>query len=481
MPIRRLLSVFTLCLAGGCTALAEPIPLDTFYRQANLQSQRFDTAVELWQRGESTTAQTVAERDAALAALQNATERCAQQTGCDLRRFLSTYNDLLTRHSIRPARIDEGLNAAPEKSLLQKNGNALLLMELPEAERSLNLLKGRELADVIAVNGPVKAALNEWLTWMRPQLIEAWENYQYLRSQMWPVYQKAGLPEALLFGILAKESGGKVHAVSRSGAAGLLQFMPATGKYFGLGRDTDGFDTRFDPRQATRANVRYLNARFAELNNDLALTLAAYNGGEGRVLRLFKQSRHASFWDPALNSKLPSETRDYVPMVLAAAWLFLHPGDYGLQFPEVSDSTPTKLTLTRSASLNALAICLGDTGSRNGWFRSLRNLNPRYEAHTLIPDRAVLRVPKAVLPLYAKHCADGDRLARALDLASAAKHHPSSTLVSSYTVRSGDNLAAIARRHRCSSQLTLAQVNNIKGPQYLIKAGQVLRLQGCTG
>ena len=50
-------------------------------------------------------------------------------------------------------------------------------------------------------------------------------NYQYLRFEMWPEYQKAGLPEAMLFGILAKESGGKVHAVSRSGAAGPLQFM----------------------------------------------------------------------------------------------------------------------------------------------------------------------------------------------------------------------------------------------------------------
>jgi len=49
--------------------------------------------------------------------------------------------------------------------------------------------------------------------------MESYENYQYMRALMWPAYERAGLPEALLFGILATESAGKVHAVSRAGAA----------------------------------------------------------------------------------------------------------------------------------------------------------------------------------------------------------------------------------------------------------------------
>ena len=119
-----------------------------------------------------------------------------------------------------------------------------------------------------------------------------------MRYLMSPEYERAGLPEALLFGIMAKESGGKVHAVSRAGASGPLQFMPATGTRFGLYRDGTGFDTRFDPQQSARANAAYINERFAELNRNLEYTIAAYNGGEGRAARLYRANGGASFWSP---------------------------------------------------------------------------------------------------------------------------------------------------------------------------------------
>src|SRR3546814_15897785 len=73
--------------------------------------------------------------------------------------------------------------------------------------RSVTLLHGQKLSELIAMNGPVKAALEMWLTQWRPQLMNAWVNYQYMRYEMWPAYEKADLPEAVLFGIMAKESG----------------------------------------------------------------------------------------------------------------------------------------------------------------------------------------------------------------------------------------------------------------------------------
>src|SRR3546814_11557370 len=100
---------------------------------------------------------------------------------------------------------------------------------------------------------------------MRGQLISSHENYQYMRYLMWPQYERAGLPEALLFGIMAKESNGKVHATSRAGAAGPMQFMFATGKRFGLGVDATGFDTRYDPNASAEASVAYLNERMRAL------------------------------------------------------------------------------------------------------------------------------------------------------------------------------------------------------------------------
>src|SRR5690606_4932662 len=96
------------------------------------------------------------------------------------------------------------------------------------------LLNGRELADILTINDAVNAGIEQWLTQYRPNLITTYVNYEIMRYRMWPEYHKAGLPEALLFGMLAKESNGRVHAVSRAGASGPLQFMYATGLRFGL-------------------------------------------------------------------------------------------------------------------------------------------------------------------------------------------------------------------------------------------------------
>jgi membrane-bound lytic murein transglycosylase D len=351
-----------------------------------------------------------------------------------------------------------------------------VLASIPAAQRSVAMLKGRDLRELIELNEPVQAALMDWLTWMRPALMTSWENYQYMRFLMWPEYEQAGLPEALLFGILAKESNGRVHAVSRAGAAGPLQFMPATGARFGLGW-RDGFDTRYDPQLAARASVLYFNERFAELGDELEFAIAAYNGGEGRARRLKETAGGKSFWDPAVYGQFPPETREYVPYVLAAAWLFLHPEDYGLEFPQVQGAA-TVIRLEQPASLYQLAICVGGPG--NGYFRALRNLNPRYEPHQSLAAGTELRVPVAVPPAYQAHCLQGPRAEMAARLVAA--HKPGQLMASAgigtHRVKAGDTLSSISRRYRCQGAVALAKANGLRQP-YLIKPGQQLRLVGC--
>jgi membrane-bound lytic murein transglycosylase D len=221
-----------------------------------------------------------------------------------------------TQHLLVQARVlAEPVNDSSEM-IAGELGLSTIVTDLPEAGRSINLINGEELRQIIDLNGPVKAALADWLSWMRPNLMEAWENYQFMRHLMWPHYEEAGLPEALLFGILATESTGKVHAVSRAGASGPLQFMPATGRRYGL-QVVNGFDQRFDPSASTRANVAYLNDQFRLLNNNLELVLGAYNGGENRMRRLVQSTGKTRFWDDKIYWQLPRETREYVPKVLA--------------------------------------------------------------------------------------------------------------------------------------------------------------------
>ncbi len=433
-----------------------------------------------------------AEIAAASAALLDAATRCQMDTGCDHARVVAVYDALLTR---RAQGDDEGFATFEESPEI--SGESPIVSNLPAAGRSITLLKGRDLRELIKLNEPLQAALNEWLTWMRPMLIDSWENYQYLRWQMWPEYERAGLPEALLFGILAKESAGKVHAVSRSGAAGPLQFMPATGLRFGL-TGSSGFDTRFDPQLSTRANVAYLNERFGELANDLELTLAAYNGGEGRVGRLHRNNPGRGFYDPAVYAQLPPETRDYVPMVLAAAWLFLHPREYGLEFPRVDRGEPVIVALARPASLNELAICVGNKGIRGGWFRTLRNLNPRHDPTLVLAQGTSLRMPPQLAGHYRAHCLDGERARVAVDISRARKPSvtgftPGIAIVNSgaskpaagsgarsHTVRRGETLAGIARKYDCGNPRKLAHANGLQAPHYTIRPGQRINVSSCS-
>lgn len=488
---RPSLTFLLTALLSGCAAMAGKAPGNgqsggqadretaALYDRLNESVQRYAAGTDALLAGDPA-GQT--ERDAALEALRKDADRCLLLRGCEASRFIAAYDTLVRSSPMSPL-----LDDRPGTELPQFDEDSLspVLADLPESQRTITLLNGRDLAEVIELNEPVKAAINEWLTWLRPNLIEAYENYQYMRYMMWPHYEKAGLPEALLFGILARESQGKVHAVSRAGAAGPLQFMPATGQRFGLvRRPSDGFDLRFDPREATRAQVEYLNEQFARLNNNLELVVAAYNGGEGRLQRL-SDGGQKSLWDPAVFNALPQETQIYVPMVLAAAYLFLRPQEFGLEFPRL-DTRPAVIMLQRPASLNELAVCLGHAGgSRVGWFRALRNLNPQYDNTRVLPSGTQLEVPALLVDAYHRNCTDGPlvQLASELNMARMPVSAPSparQVLAGGdsgrvHTVRRGDTLYGISRRYNCPIG-TLASRNGIRPPNYAIRPGQKIRL-----
>lgn len=414
--------------------------------------------------------------NAALDDLQTAAAKCAATRGCDTARFFAAFDKLLRA----PANAAPGAADSAEESpgaSPEAGETSPVVAALPQTGRAVALLKGHKLGDIIAMNDPMKVAIEQWLTQYRPNLMRAWENYQYLRHEMWPQYEKAGLPEALLFGMLAQESGGKVHAVSRSGASGPLQFMSATGARFGLGV-VDGFDQRFDPALAARANAAYINEQLGVFNDNLELAIAAYNGGEGAMQRLAQRHDAAGFWNPKIYFAVSPETRDYVPMVLAAAWLFLHPERYNLQFPKL-DTTPAQITLARPASLDELTVCLGQDGNADGWFRTLRNLNPAYDPRQKLDAGTHLDVPAPLATDYAKLCTSGKWAELAADLhAAALPAAPVQPAPRIYVVRKGDTLGGIAHKHGCSSG-ELARLNHLKPPHYLLRVGQDLRVSGC--
>ena len=458
---------------------------NALYARLDADSRRYAGGLDLARSGNAVRAQ--AEIKRALDDLRAAATGCAAIASCDQQRFMDGFDRLLRQGiggSSGEAEGDTG-GATPEATV-QSGETSPVATALPELGRSVTLLKGRELGDIIALNGPVKAALEEWLTQYRPNLMDAYENYEYLRYRMWPEYEKAGLPEALLFGMLAKESGGKVHAVSRSGASGPLQFMYATGLRFGLGT-VDGFDQRFDPQLAARANAAYINEQLAIFNNNLELVIGAYNGGEGTMRRRVSSGGTPSFWDPAIYYGVSQETREYVPMVLAAAWLFMHPERYNLEFPKIPGQAGS-IALKRAASIAELTVCLGQDGnSRDGWFRTLRNLNPRLDPQQQQAAGTRLAVPLAIEKTYVRDCAGGRWPTLAAELhAAAIPSPPPVALVQAprpktrtYIVRKGDSLAAIARKSGGCAIQEIAKANGLRGPHYALRTGQTLKLTGC--
>ena len=450
---------------------------------------------------------------AAVASMEKLMAECGKQKGCPMDRLVPMYRAMLVPAETPDVMGDEG---DEDENPINIAGDAV-----PEGATADALLdeRNKRFVQMVQFNPAVQAGIRRWLTDMRPALMDSYVNYQFLRPQMAPAFQRAGLPEALLFGIMAKESNGKVHVGSRAGAVGPMQFMPATGRRFGLGNDGTGFDTRYDPKMSSEAAAAYLLERYAQLNNSIEMSLAAYNGGEGRASRVYQQSGGRNFWDASVYDQFPAETKDYVPMVIAAAWLYLHPSDYGLRFPRTwGAGRPAQIQLKRATSLNELSICLGNARGTDGYLRALRNLNPRLTPSSWLPQGGVINGTSTISTLYNRYCVSGKRaeLARQLinsdvsralvrvgplvsntaanddgqaapatvvpanpaartQAASAATRKPTQT----HRVTGGDNLTAIARRYQCDTR-KLIEANGLEGPRYAIRPGQVLKLEGCA-
>ncbi len=455
--------------ATDADAAESPDP-EELYRQLSFHRREFEEGIRLIADGQNGPG--VKKTGAAQDRIVEGLRKCMSTNGCDIEIFFDAISDLLETQQAQPQE-NTVENTTVATDTAGKEGNfeesSIPLTYASKTPEIRAFLRGKDLRELIELNDPVKTAMNDWLTWLRPAFMASYENYQYLRDKIAPVYEEAGFPEALLFALIATETGGKVHAVSNSGAVGLMQFMNQTGKHYGL-TIKDGFDMRLDPVEATKANVAFLNDQLKTLNHNLEKSLAAYNGGPNRLRRLDRKLKGIDFWDSRFYNSLPSETREYVPRILAAAWLFLHPGDYNLQFRSYrTDTVP--LTLKQDTSLYQLSICLGQTqDQRDGWFRTLRNLNPRLEPDDSISTGEKIEIPIILKDTYDKNCLEGELVQRARDL-----HEAKFPEIIVYTVVKGDSLIKIAKRYNCSVQ-EIAVINNLRGPKYIIRINQKLKI-----
>lgn len=325
-------------------------------------------------------------------------------------------------------------------------------------------------------NALVKGALNEWLTWKRPQLINTWQYYQFLRSDMIGSFDKYKIDESLVLAIMAQESGGKVHSRSRAGAGGLFQLMPATAKRLGLHGKAGAYDLRFNPKQSAGAAAKYIDEQLKRYDGDRAKILAAYNSGENRFARLNRAHKNKSLWGKSFFYELPRETRHYVPVVIAAMLIFQDPDKFNVILDKV-DSEVVTVQLPKESSLSELAVCLGQEQRSEGWFRVLRNLNSGVKADKAIKANTDLKIPKLLAETFAINCQNQTLMAFAKSFHDS--DFKGNQGLFRYKVKQGDSLSRIVKKFRCTSKKELARINHLKAPRYLIRAGKYLKVPQC--
>lgn len=325
-------------------------------------------------------------------------------------------------------------------------------------------------------NELVKGAINEWLTWKRPQLINTWKYYQYMKKDILPEFDKYKISESFVVAIMSQESGGKVHSSSRAGAGGLFQLMPATAKRMGISGKDGAYDARFNPARAAQAAAKYLDEQLKLYDNDKAKVLAAYNSGENRFARISRYHKDKSLWDKNFYYELPRETRRYVPTVLAAMLILQNPEKFNVVLPQ-SDSAIMTVSLPQETSLSELSVCLGQEQREDGWFRVLRNLNYGIQADKSIKANTDILIPQVLSDTFEVNCRNESlmQLAKSFHDSDFKVHQG----FFSYRVKRGDSLNKIARKFRCTSKQEIAHINKLKAPKYLIRAGKNLKIPQC--
>jgi hypothetical protein len=206
---------------------------------------------------------------------------------------------------------------------------------------------------------------------------------KYLPS-MTDILVREGLPAELAYLPLI-ESGYRPQAVSPAGAAGPWQFIPETGRRYGLRIDSM-VDERRDPIKSTHAASAYLKD-LHEMFGNWELSLAAYNSGEYRVARILANNKDVEdFWDMRDGGLLPSETSAYVPKFLAAVQIARAPEEYGFETPIHTPEHYEMVDVDRQVSLSAAADLCGVTATE------LAELNPALR-RGVSPSGYSLRVP----------------------------------------------------------------------------------------
>lgn len=338
------------------------------------------------------------------------------------------------------------------------------------ARKILDIYTGKRVSTIgkqseipLIMNADVEKEIRSFQTVERSFFERSYERAGYYLPIMKQQLRQAGIPEELAWLPLV-ESGFQVHALSKARALGPWQFIPSTGYKYGLNRDLY-IDERMNVEKSTQAAIAYLTDLHG-LFGDWLTALAAYNCGEGRVLKVISRQQIDyldHFWD--LYRQLPYETARYVPRFLATLHIVKNPKKFGMNLPDPYAKPIAFETVrtNRTMKLFDIACQLGISTD------TLVMLNPELR-HQITPDRPYdLKIPQGMGQQYALVA---DQIKESKPPAPPERERK--TKVVKYKVKQGDTVATISKRFGVSSK-ALMTANGMKSEGQLT-TGKVLKI-----
>jgi membrane-bound lytic murein transglycosylase D len=304
---------------------------------------------------------------------------------------------------------------------------------------------------------------------------------------------RAGLPIELRT-LAVIESGLNPIATSKAGARGIWQFMPSTGKEFGL-EINSLVDERCDPRLSTQAACRFFKLIFP-MYNDWTLTLASYNTGPGNVNKAIvraggnPKNYKGSFWD--VYEFLPEETRQYVPFYMGATYAFAYHRAHGVEVPAPPMPIAVDtIMINRPMHLEQISSTIDIS------LDMLKMLNPQYLMQ-IIPATSkeyALTLPIERISDYLEHekeihakdslylkeyviHANLEKKRKEVPQMQKSSTSSSSSATKYHTVAEGETLGAIAIKYKVTTK-QIVEWNKLSNPDAL-SIGQKLRVSAIT-
>lgn len=378
----------------------------------------------------------------------------------------------LTEGQIRPAGVLKERVSSPDVlktkaiNLKKKKSQKLYSLEIDIEDDDISSLLKNNYDKNFDIPIVFNDAVKYYIKWFSEDKKKVFANWLKRSKRYVPIITEIlrdqNMPEDLVY-LAMIESGFNPKAYSRAKASGPWQFIYSTGDRYGL--DVNYWvDERRDPEKSTVAAAKYLRDLFNQFGC-WYLAAASYNAGEGRIGRAIERHNTTDFWELYKYDRIPKETREYIPQLMAAAIIAKDPEKFG--FGVITYDSPirfSKLSVPPATPISVIAK------ASQLDVETVRSCNPEILRGITPPGTSGYQVK---LPM------EIDRQAFYDNLEAELADRPSITSVATYKVRKRDSLASIMKKFKVGSE-DLALVNSQDG-DLRIRRGMVIAIPKYSG